>query len=388
MDEKRVTLKDVAAKAGVSLMTVSYALRDSKQVSTATAARVRKIADQMGYQPDPMMTRLASYRTKQRRVASGVTLAWLNLHRSPQSWNFRGSHYLEAYEGAVRRAGNLGYQMDAFKVHALGGWNRVSEILRSRGIQGVIIGQPPANTDTADLDWPRFASVAIGRAIRTPDLPRVVINHVQAVGQLYEQLRGRGYRRIGLVMELGECVKNAYRNVSGYFGVCERLGIPAAERVPPLLPKTLSAKALKAWIEQWQVDGILVHRQDQMERMLPVLGLSVPRDIGFAHISMHAPIPGVTGFVFDPAGYGSWAVDLVHWLLDRGERGLPDPAPTLMLTSFRWAEGKTLRPPATAERPAKKKSRGRKLDSVSPSPPVARSPSPSSSKRRVRRKAG
>ncbi|MCC5838724.1 MAG: LacI family DNA-binding transcriptional regulator [Opitutales bacterium] len=360
MGEKRVILKDVAAAAGVSLMTVSYALRDLNRVSPETRQRVRKIAEDLGYQPDPMMKRLASYRTMQRREATGVTLAWLNLHQSAQTWKFRGSHYMEAYEGAGRRARELGYELDAFEVHALGGWKRVSEILRSRGIQGVILGQPPPGTDSASLEWPHFATVAIGRAIRHPDLPRVVINHVQAVGEAYERMRARGYRRIGLAMEMGDCVKNAYRNVSGYFGVCERLGIPAAERVPPLLPEALSPENLREWIGHWQVDGILVHRQDQMEQMLPAIGLAVPHDIGFAHISMHAPLPGVSGFVFDPAGYGSWAVDLVHWLLDRDEKGLLESAPSLMLTSFKWEEGATLRPLETDSRkPSRKPPRNR-----------------------------
>lgn len=351
MRKKRVGLKDVAAAAGVSLMTVSYALRGLKRVSPETRQRVRKIAEDLGYQPDPMMTRLASYRTMQRREACGETLAWLNLHRSPQTWKFRGSHYMEAYEGAEQRARQLGYRLDAFEVHALGGWKRVSEILRSRGIQGVILGQPPSGTDSASLEWPHFASVAIGRAIRHPDLPRVIINHVQAVGEVYERMRARGYRRIGLVMEMGDCLKNAYRNVSGYFGICERLGIPAEERIPPLLPAALSAENLREWIEQWQVDGILVHRHDQMQRMLPEIGLRVPRDLGFAHISLHAAVPGVSGLVFDPAGYGSWAVDLVHWLLDRNEKGILASAPSLMLTSFQWVDGKTLRGSPVAATP-------------------------------------
>jgi LacI family transcriptional regulator len=348
MSEKRVVLKDVAAAAGVSLMTVSYALRDSNKVSAATRERVRAIAAKLGYQPDPLMTRLSSYRTRQQREDRGVALAWLNLHPRADTWNFRGSHYLEAYEGAERRARQLGYRLDPFGVVTLGGWTRVSEILRNRGIQGVILGQPPVGCDSAELDWKHFASVAIGRAIRHPDLPRVVINHVQAVGSIYERMHQRGYRRIGLVMELGECIKNTYRNVSGYYGVCERLRIPAEDRVPPLLPDQLTASALREWIRQWEVDGIIVHRQDQMERFLPEIGLRVPEDIGFAHISMHAPLPRVSGLLFDPANYGSWAVDLVNWLLEREVKGLSESAPSIMLTSFRWVEGGSLRSPTPA----------------------------------------
>lgn len=47
----RVTVKDVAAKANVSAMTVSLALRKSPRISEATAQRVVKVAHEMGYRP-------------------------------------------------------------------------------------------------------------------------------------------------------------------------------------------------------------------------------------------------------------------------------------------------------------------------------------------------
>jgi DNA-binding LacI/PurR family transcriptional regulator len=46
-----VTIKDVARRAGVAHSTVSRALRGSPLISDATAARVRKIAQELGYQP-------------------------------------------------------------------------------------------------------------------------------------------------------------------------------------------------------------------------------------------------------------------------------------------------------------------------------------------------
>jgi len=47
-----IRLKDIAAKAGVSTMTISKALRDEPDVSAATKARVKLLAQQMGYVPD------------------------------------------------------------------------------------------------------------------------------------------------------------------------------------------------------------------------------------------------------------------------------------------------------------------------------------------------
>lgn len=47
-----VRLKDIARHAGVSVMTVSKALRDAPDVSAATKSRLKLLAQQMGYVPD------------------------------------------------------------------------------------------------------------------------------------------------------------------------------------------------------------------------------------------------------------------------------------------------------------------------------------------------
>lgn len=47
-----VRLKEIAEAAGVSVMTVSKALRDKPDLSAATKSRIRILADQMGYVPD------------------------------------------------------------------------------------------------------------------------------------------------------------------------------------------------------------------------------------------------------------------------------------------------------------------------------------------------
>jgi len=47
-----VRLKDIALQIGVSVMTVSKALRDEPDVSAATKAKIKLLAQQMGYVPD------------------------------------------------------------------------------------------------------------------------------------------------------------------------------------------------------------------------------------------------------------------------------------------------------------------------------------------------
>ena len=47
-----VTLKDIAERAGVSMMTVSRVMNSKEgKVSEKTASRIRSLADEMGYIP-------------------------------------------------------------------------------------------------------------------------------------------------------------------------------------------------------------------------------------------------------------------------------------------------------------------------------------------------
>jgi DNA-binding LacI/PurR family transcriptional regulator len=59
-----VRLKDIAAQAGVSIMTVSKALRDAPDISAATKARIRALAEQLGYMPDSVAVGLRNKTSK------------------------------------------------------------------------------------------------------------------------------------------------------------------------------------------------------------------------------------------------------------------------------------------------------------------------------------
>jgi LacI family transcriptional regulator len=59
---KRVTIRDVADVAGLSPAAVSYALRGI-MVSEETQDRVRRLADELGYEANPIARALASGRS-------------------------------------------------------------------------------------------------------------------------------------------------------------------------------------------------------------------------------------------------------------------------------------------------------------------------------------
>ena len=59
-----VRLKDIAQKVGVSVMTVSKALRDEPDVSLSTKARLKSLAQEMGYVPDSTAQGLRNRKTR------------------------------------------------------------------------------------------------------------------------------------------------------------------------------------------------------------------------------------------------------------------------------------------------------------------------------------
>src|SRR6266487_1001011 len=59
-----VRLKDIAERVGVSIMTVSKALRDEPDVSSGTKGRIKLVAEQMGYVPDSSAQGLRTRTTK------------------------------------------------------------------------------------------------------------------------------------------------------------------------------------------------------------------------------------------------------------------------------------------------------------------------------------
>src|SRR5687767_3210150 len=66
MGESRavVTIQDVAARAGVSAMTVSRVVNNHARVATATRARVMQAIDELGYVPNALARGLLRGRTR------------------------------------------------------------------------------------------------------------------------------------------------------------------------------------------------------------------------------------------------------------------------------------------------------------------------------------
>lgn len=120
-----VRLKDIAAQAGVSVMTVSKSLRNAPDVSAATKTRIKLLAQQLGYVPDRYAQAL---RTGESKLFGVVISAMTN----PVF-----SRVMLAIE---EHAHTLGY--DVMLAHTLNSVEREAECIRrllSRRVSGLFV---------------------------------------------------------------------------------------------------------------------------------------------------------------------------------------------------------------------------------------------------------
>ena len=78
-ENRRPTLRDVAAAAQVSHMTVSRVVNGSQLVAEKTTQRVQAAMERLGYRPDPALSALAAYRSRSSDARSqSSVLAFLD----------------------------------------------------------------------------------------------------------------------------------------------------------------------------------------------------------------------------------------------------------------------------------------------------------------------
>ncbi|MFE1166687.1 LacI family DNA-binding transcriptional regulator [Nocardiopsis sp. NPDC058789] len=190
---KRVTLRDVATRAGVSVAQASFALNGQGRVAPATVERVRRAASDLDYQVDG---RARALRTGQRS-AYGVVIR-----------NMRNPFFLDVLRGMEVRAHREG----AFLLILSSDYDvdREAAALRrlaAEGVGGVAIS--PIGRHGPLAAWlPRHPDVPVVAFNRTPEpappegdrLSTVGPDDGAAVDLALEHLRARGHRAPTLVM--------------------------------------------------------------------------------------------------------------------------------------------------------------------------------------------
>ncbi len=197
----RITVRDIAAKAGVHFTTVALALRDSPMLNAETKRRVKELAESMGYRPDPMLASLVAYRQGKRGAGIQASLAWINQWETPEDLRFY-KEFDNYWLGAAEAASRLGYRLEEFRwPHGKSG-KRLQTILQTRGVRGILIPPHRDGLDLSGFDWSQFSLVKFGASVMTVRAHEVTSDQGHCSRLAYVKAAELGYRRIGYVSDI------------------------------------------------------------------------------------------------------------------------------------------------------------------------------------------
>lgn len=338
----RATLRDVAQHAGVHCSTASLALRNNPRIPLATRQRVQTSATAVGYRVDPLVAALM--RNRRRRESSGpVTLAYVTNHPTRFGWRATNPARPDCDAGARAEAERRGFRLEHFWHREPGiGPHRLGEILRHRGIRGVILGRLPWDQASLDFEYDRFACVALGLTPLGVPLPRVAEDHFGAVTLAMEQCAARGYQRAGLVFSTAtENAAVSERRLGAFCAQQRRL--PEASRVAPYSENPPSACSFARWFEEQAPDVLITTQATPVAQWLKAMRVAVPTDVGLIDLEPAAQ-GNVAGVCHDSARLGALAIELLVGLLQRNATGSASGPGEQVLLSGQWREGLTLPP--------------------------------------------
>lgn len=339
-------MKSVAARAGVSLNAVSLALRGDPSIPAVTRDRIRRVADEVGYRRNPLVSALMSDRAMKREPkSSGLTIGYMTLNKTRDDWRDYASPR-RYFEGAAQRAAELGYRLEPF-------WladpqippKRMEVILRTRNVQGLLFAPVPEVGLKVGIDCASYACVGLETCVALPVIHRVMPDQRQAMVESLDQLRRRGYRRVGLAIRR-YADHRAALNWSATFRAFH-----ASMKLGPWLPilwfedRDPVAEANRLAFSRW----LAKHRPDAILALDPVvrewlgdLGKRVPEEIGLSFLEVTERTADASGIDRGSERVGAAAIDLLVTMLHHNQRGLPTHDNTLLIKGS-WVEGTTLR---------------------------------------------
>lgn len=338
----RVTLKDIARRARLSVIAVSMALRNHPQISVKTRTRVHAWARRLGYRRDPLLSALSAYRRGGKRVVA--QLAYLVTGEIPNAPELGYPYQIQIWAGAHQEARRLGYRLTSYWLDPAVDDRRHSAILVARGLHGLLIA-PLVNPDRRiDLEWDRFWTVAIGRSLRTPALHTVTPAHFHGMLTACRELEQLGYQRIGLVAPATEDAATEGRLPAAL--LYYQAGLPRARRVRPLRDRIWEQSTYQRWLEREKPDVVLGYG-DGHYWWLVNSGRRVPQDVGYVLLSnesLPSLGPKCTAWDGNFAGVGAASVSLLHTQYITDRRGIPAQRMAISVGGT-WVPGATTRTP-------------------------------------------
>lgn len=326
-------MQTIADLAGVSKNTVSCALRADPRISQATREKIHRIAQEVGYRPNPMVSALMQSLRQSHGSVSSANLGFVHSCAKPDDWRSR-EYYHRLFKGAEARANEMGYNLTPIWGAEPGMTvDRMTKILRSRNVLGLIFGPMASNIDLP-IDWNLLPMAAMGVSLCEPQLHRAATYFTHAIPRAWQELRALGYRRIGVVFS-----EEANRRVDFALQAgCAILSSSLAEEpVPTLLSNKTNSEEFRRWMEKHQLDALISGFGHHLMVLLEDAGLRVPEDIGLVTL-MGESLPGAY-IERDWDAIGAATVDLVVGQLLRNERGIPQKPKTVLIEGEWHARG-------------------------------------------------
>ncbi|GAA3566478.1 LacI family DNA-binding transcriptional regulator [Amycolatopsis ultiminotia] len=291
---------DIARLAGVSQAAVSVVLGGNRTVRMAesTRRRILEVAEELGYVPHPVATRLARSRSN---------LLGLYTFRAAFPTD-EADAYHPILSGVEEEAAALGQDLILFT--GTGGPQAAQEaaIRRTRMADGCLFfGRHVPEDPVSRLVDAGFPLVYIGRR---PELggriPFVGADYVSASAQVLQRLLGLGHREIRYVREPDVAPSSEDRQL-GVLRAAPRTGIVRLEGAQ------LPVATVRGWLAEG-VTAVVVEGTDtgtayrSVRAALDAAGLSTPDDLSLAVLG--GP-PGVSGFEVPMREMGRRAVRLL-----------------------------------------------------------------------------
>lgn len=329
---KMSTIKDIAVELGVSPATVSRALADHPRIPEETRARVRAVADELGY---------VANRSAQRLVTGGAS-GFVGLVLTDPGYGREDSYLSEFITGLGRGLSDL--HVDLFLTTIPQGQSELSviaNIVRTGRADGLILARTSEVDPRVDyLLARRFPFVTHGRILADQmPFPWVDTDGHAAFFQMFGMLHDLGHRRFALVT-IEEPMAFRHHRTEGLRAAIEARGDPAVSLTIATAPRYDAARrraVIRSLLTQSDRPTAVICLFDGLALSVLTeaaeLGLSVPQDfslVGFDNIASGAHArPGLTTFDSDTVEGGR---ALARMLVERIAAGVEAPARSRLIS--------------------------------------------------------
>jgi len=275
MSEKKVTIRTVAKRAGVSVATVSYVINNGpRTVAAETKKKIQQVMDDLGYQPNIAARILANKKTN----TIGLIFSGLS------DQNLSLSNYFEYVRGISAEVEAEGYNLLLFGNHKQARQKQFYDpIVKSHMVDGLILlGSSIPDDEIVDLNNKKFPSLLLGRRIIGREIYSVQQDYRQGAYDAVVHLIEQGYRRIGF---LGQNLKFSYaqERLDGYRCALEDKGTAVDKdliSIPSDLRDEPSVEDINFLLHlRDPADVLVTDKEIQVFTALRNLGLTVPDDI-------------------------------------------------------------------------------------------------------------